>query len=84
MVNGVETENTLTPQQEQHNPVKLMTLDTSTPDEAPPSSRMPQEPRREPYVKPSRSAARPMLLDEISGKIVFHPYPRCPHLRSIF
>ncbi|CDH53997.1 predicted protein [Lichtheimia corymbifera JMRC:FSU:9682] len=66
VVNGVETENTLTPQQEQHNPVKLMTLDTSTPDEAPPSSRMPQEPRREPYVKPSRSAARPMLLDEIS------------------
>lgn len=74
MVNGVETENTLTPQ-EQYNPVKLMTLDTSTPnDEAPPSSRMPQEPRREPYVKPSRSAARPILLDEISGKLFSIPF----------
>ena len=67
VVNGVEQENTLDPQ-EQYNTVKLMTLDTSTPDEAPPP-RMPQEQRREAYVKPSRSSNRPMLLDEISGKV---------------
>lgn len=65
-MNGVEKENTLTPQ-EHHNAVKLMNVDTSIPEEAPPS-RMPQEPRREGYMKPARSAAQPMLLNEISGK----------------
>ncbi|CDS07522.1 hypothetical protein LRAMOSA01471 [Lichtheimia ramosa] len=65
VVNGVEKENTLTPQ-EHHNAVKLMNVDTSIPEEAPPS-RMPQEPRREGYMKPARSAAQPMLLNEISN-----------------
>lgn len=69
-MNGVEKENTLTPQ-EHHNAVKLMNVDTTIPEEAPPS-RMPQEPRREGYMKPARSAAQPMLLNEISSKSVWH------------